>query len=623
MGLPIRSALLQNDGFWRVTVAYVSELNTSAHGSTARPIEGAQSSLFGMAIRDAFFPVSVFFSIYYVGVAIAQLMNQEGLALLVLPGLALVISALFLIQGFRWRRQPPRTDITIGWFVLLLSFSNTVALNIHGQADAFFGQLIVQIGLGLVGVSWRAFYVLSLVIAFPVFSAIWFGPGVDMSGSPTLLFGGAFMLSYVLQILSIRYRERLAQAQAESDIQRRAAETNLLRFQEESSRREALQEKLAHSDRLESLGILAGGVAHDFNNLLAVIIGRASALQVQPMPKDLHEGVGAVLEAAERAALLSRELLAYAGRSAQVTEPVDLNREAAAVSRLAQSTLPAGVELAVAQSTDDEVVLADRGQVQQILLNLIMNAADSMAGRGGTVEVETGRVELTEERATELEPPQRRTGGEYCFVQVKDQGTGISPEIRKHIFDPFFSTKPEGRGLGLAAALGIARVRGGGFEVESESGSGSCFTLYLPASSASVQPLEAVPRRHRLQEVPRVLVIDDRAEVRDMVLTVLERCGYDGVGVDGGRAAVSLLAASPGDYSLAIVDMSMPDMDGEATFRALRAIRGDLPVLLSSGFDAHETAARLAHIEGVDFLPKPYRLAELQNRIEALVSHPA
>jgi CheY-like chemotaxis protein len=269
------------------------------------------------------------------------------------------------------------------------------------------------------------------------------------------------------------------------------------------------------------------------------------------------------------------------------------------------------------------VVLADRGQIQQILLNLIINAADAMVERGGKVEVTTGRIELTAERATELEPPQPRARGEFCFVRVEDQGSGISSEIRKHIFDPFFSTKPQGRGLGLAAALGIARVRGGGFEVESEPGIGSRFSLYLPASSATVEPVVTSPRPFRTRATPRILVVDDRAEVRGMVLTVLDRCGYVGVGVEGGRAAMKLFAAAPQDYSLAIVDMSMPDMDGEATFRALRSVRSDLPVLLSSGFDAHETAARLAQLEGVDFLPKPYRLTELQERVEALVNESA
>lgn len=621
MGLPFRRALLQNDGTELETLARVPELNTSAQDSAAGQHREVESSIIGMAISDAIFPVSVFFALYYLAAAALHQLSQEGLALQLFPVMSVLTSALFLLQGFRWRRKPPGTDVTVAWFVLLASINNTVVLNITGQSDAFFAQLLAQLSIGLVGISWRAFYLLSLVIAFPILSALWFGPGVGLTGTPILVFGSTFILSFIVQFLAIRYRARLALAKAESDIQRRAAETNLLRFQEEASRRESLQEKLAHSDRLESLGILAGGVAHDFNNLLAVIIGRASALQAQQIPKDLHDGVGAVLEAAERAALLSRELLAYAGRSAQVTEPVDLNREVAAVSRLAQSALPAGVDLAITRSAVDEVVLADRGQVQQILLNLIMNAADSMEGHGGRIEVETGRIELTTERATELEPPQPRTGGEYCFVCVEDQGMGMSPEIRKHIFDPFFSTKPEGRGLGLAAALGIARVRGGGFEVESEPGNGSRFTLCLPASSASAQPLKTVSQHHKLHATPRILVVDDQPEVRGMVLTVLERCGYDGVGVDGGRAAVSLLAASPEGFSLAIVDMSMPEMDGEATFRALRAIRGDLPVLLSSGFDAHETAARLVHLDGVDFLPKPYRLAELQSRVEALISH--
>lgn len=584
-----------------------------------RRVAEIEATIFGMAIRDAVFPVSTIFSLYYVVAASAHVVVQEGLAQQVIPVMSLFTSVLFFLQGLRWRRAVPGVDRTVSWFVTILSLNNLVVLTLTGQADAFFGQLIAQIGLGLVGVSWPAFFGLSVVIAAPVVAGSVAGPGIQMTGSGALLYGSAFLLAYVSQLLSTRFRERLAGAQAESERQRQAAETNLSRFREEASRREQLQERLAHADRLESLGILAGGVAHDFNNLLAVIIGRTSALQEQALPGELKAEVDAVLEAAERAALLSRELLAYAGRSAQVAAPVDLRREVSAVGRLARSTLPQGVELLLQEDRTPEVVLADRSQIQQIVLNLLMNAGDAMREQGGTIRVRVGHAALDQERASLLEPPQVRQAGDYAFIRVEDQGVGMSAEIRKHIFDPFFSTKPAGRGLGLAAALGIARVHGGGFEVMSELGKGSCFTLYLPSSDAELPAVEAPPARPAPKARPRVLVIDDQSQVREMVTTVLERCGYRTLAASGGREGVGLLMAEPDDVALAIVDMSMPDMDGEATFHALRAVREGLPVLLSSGFDAHETAARLAHSQHVGFLQKPYRLVELQTRVEELL----
>jgi CheY-like chemotaxis protein len=196
----------------------------------------------------------------------------------------------------------------------------------------------------------------------------------------------------------------------------------------------------------------------------------------------------------------------------------------------------------------------------------------------------------------------------------------MSPEVRRRIFDPFYSTKNAGHGLGLAAALGIARSHNGGFDVQTEAGKGSTFTLWLPRSTAelAVEPRQIAPGRRSQQ--PRVLVVDDQSQVREMVVTVLERCGYRAVQAAGGREAIQALVSAPEDLALAIIDMSMPDMDGEATLRALRAVRADLPVLLSSGFDAHEAANRLAGEQGVDFLPKPYRLAELQAKVEALTA---
>ncbi len=290
------------------------------------------------------------------------------------------------------------------------------------------------------------------------------------------------------------------------------------------------------------------------------------------------------------------------------------------MGRLARSTLPQNVELIVTEARRAEVVIADRGQIQQIVLNLIINAADSMTELGSSLRVEVGRSELDAEAASQLEPPQMREAGSYCFVRVVDQGVGMTPETRKHIFDPFFSTKPNGQGLGLAAALGIARVLGGGFDVWSEPSRGSRFTLYLPTSAAEVLAVERPKLGKKLTQAPRVLVIDDQDAVREMVLAVLVGCGYRACPATGGREAVALLQSEPEEFALAIVDMSMPDMDGEAPFHALRTIRADLPVLLSSGFDAHETAARLAGTEGVSFLPKPYRLSELQARVEALIT---
>lgn len=194
-----------------------------------------------------------------------------------------------------------------------------------------------------------------------------------------------------MQQLASRYRHYLNSAQEESEQQRQAAEENLASFQAEARRREHLQERLAHAERLESLGLLAGGVTHDFNNLLAIVIGRASLMQERMANSNMRSELDAIIDAGERAASLSRELLAYAGRGTTIVALLDLGREVAGVCALARSSLPPGVDLRVAASNDEPVVRADRGQLQQIVLNLIINAGDATAERGGSIQVAVGR----------------------------------------------------------------------------------------------------------------------------------------------------------------------------------------------------------------------------------------
>lgn len=390
-------------------------------------------------------------------------------------------------------------------------------------------------------------------------------------------------------------------------------------FRPEARQREHLQERLAHAERLESLGLLAGGVAHDFNNLLAIVIGRASLLQGRTANSNMLRELDSIIDAGERAALLSRELLAYAGRGTTIVALLDLAREVSGVCALARSSLAPGVELRVAESHGELVVRADRGQLQQIVLNLIINAGDATAERGGSILVTVGRETLNAERALALEPLLDRSAGEYCFLKVTDNGAGMNAETLKHVFDPFYTTKSNGRGLGLAAALGIAKAHGGGISVVSQENRGSDFTLYLPASEGQVADVELTSRSAASGDKPTILVVDDQEDVRRMVVRMLQSADYLTIDAGGGAAAMLMLEEQPQVVQVAIVDMSMPEMDGEATFHALRRIRPDLPILLSSGFDAHEAAARLARGSRVDFLAKPYRLEQLLKKLDVLV----
>lgn len=576
-------------------------------------------SLFEQAIREATVPACAILCIYYAFITWAHWVGLDQPERLVVCLMAGATSLLFLVQGFRWRSAAPNSATLVTWVVVVISINNAVAMGLLGLESAFYGEVIVQAGLGFVGMRWSRYMVLTgVTLSAFVIGGLMRG-SVDFWYTNSMTISASTLLSLLMQQLASRYRDSLNAAQQDSERLRQAAEENLASFQAEVRQREHLQQRLAHAERLESLGLLAGGVAHDFNNLLAIVIGRASLVQERTADATLRTEIDAIIDAGERAALLSRELLAYAGRGTTIVALLDLGREVAGVCALARSSLSAGVELRVVESDGELGVRADRGQLQQIVLNLIINAGDATAARGGSILVAVGRERLNAERVLALEPLMDRAAGEYCFLKVTDNGSGMSAETLKHVFDPFYSTKSSGRGLGLAAALGIARAHGGGISVVSQENQGSEFTLYLPASDEKLMDVGSTPRSSAMGVRPTVLVVDDQKEVREMVIRMLQSADYLTASAGGGAAAVSLLEEQPQVAQVAIVDMSMPEMDGEATFHALRRIRPDLPILLSSGFDAHEAAARLAQGSRVDFLAKPYRLEQLLKKLDVLI----
>ncbi len=576
-------------------------------------------SLFERAIREATIPTCAILCIYYAFITWAHWVGLDQPERLVLCLMTGATSLLFLVQGFRWRTEAPNSATLVTWVVVVISIDNAAAIGLLGLESAFYGQVIVQAGLGFVGMRWSRYFALTGVILSAFVIGGLLRGNVDLWYTNSLIVSASTLLSMLMQQLASRYRDHLNSAQEESERQRQAAEENLANFQAEVRQREHLQQRLAHAERLESLGLLAGGVAHDFNNLLAIVIGRASLMQERMANSNMRTELDAIIDAGERAALLSRELLSYAGRGTTIVALLDLGREVAGVCALARSSLAPGVELRVAESHGELVVRADRGQLQQIVLNLIINAGDATAERGGSIQVAVGREKLNTERALALEPLMDRSAGEYCFLKVTDNGSGMSAETLKHVFDPFYTTKSNGRGLGLAAALGIARAHGGGISVVSQENHGSDFTLYLPASDGKIVDIGSTPRSTAMSDRPTILVVDDQEDVRGMIIRMLQDADYLTVDAGSGAAAVLMLEEQPQVVQVAIVDMSMPEMDGEATFHELRRIRPDLPILLSSGFDVHEAAARLSQGPRVDFLAKPYRLGQLLKKLDVLI----
>ncbi|HXS97576.1 MAG TPA: response regulator [Candidatus Limnocylindrales bacterium] len=382
------------------------------------------------------------------------------------------------------------------------------------------------------------------------------------------------------------------------------------------SERKRTEDHLLQSAKLESLGVLAGGLAHDFNNILTGILGNASlVLESIPRSDSNHELLQEVVNASERAADLTRQMLAFAGKGRFVIEPVDLSRAIEDISELMDTSLPKPVRLSMELARDLPLVDADLRQLQQMVFNLVINAGEAIGERPGLVVVETGTRELTQ--AKRAAPFDDLQPGLYAYAAVQDTGTGMDAQTLSRIFDPFFTTKFTGRGLGLPAAMGIARSHHGAIQVESEAGRGSRFEVLLPAKAApaskpagGVAAATAAPERGRT-----ILVVDDEDIVRRTTRAVLERKGYQVILAENGQQAIEIFRERNTEISLILLDVTMPVMGGEEAARHLHTIRHDVPILVSSGYNESEVARRFVGRRVAGYVRKPYTSSALLAKI--------
>jgi len=384
--------------------------------------------------------------------------------------------------------------------------------------------------------------------------------------------------------------------------------------------RRRIEEQLRHTQKLESLGVLAGGVAHDFNNLLTGILGNASlALDRVPEHNPNHVLLEEVMRAAERAADLTRQLLAYAGKGRFVMRNIDLPGLVKELSGLVQTSIPKTVQLRL-QLEPVPAIYSDPGQMQQIVMNLVINAAEAIGPEGGTVLVRTGAqavdqqyLETLSSSAELLQP------GNYVMLEVHDTGCGMSEETLKKIFDPFFTTKFAGRGLGLSAVLGIVRAHSGALKVYSQPGRGTTFKLLFPISkeAAAAEPAGEV---RDLAGSGTVLVVDDEEVVRRTASHALERYGYRTLLAGDGHEAIEIYQREPG-ISLVLLDLTMPVMSGEEALRGLQTINPGVRVLLTSGYNEVEAVQRFAGKGLAGFIQKPYTAAALAERVKEVMAH--
>jgi PAS domain S-box-containing protein len=412
----------------------------------------------------------------------------------------------------------------------------------------------------------------------------------------------------------IREPDRLRVVGAARDV------TDARRAEEERFR---LERQVQEAQRLESLGLVTGGVAHDFNNLLAVILGNGRlALAELPAGHPLRPRLERMLAAAEHGAGLTEQMLVYAGRAPRAPKPVDLSWLVADMLDLARAALPPGVVLRE-ELAASVWVHGDETQLRQVVLNLVANAGEALGARPGCVELRTAHADAGAEDLARGRGAPELAPGRYALLEVVDDGCGMDAETSERVFEPFFTTKLSGRGLGLAAVLGIVRGHGGRVEVASEPARGSRFRVWLPAGAAARAARERAPVERAPRSPARVLVIDDQEPLLDLAHEFLTRAGFAVETALGGRAGLERIRAAAGEFDAVVLDLAMPELDGEQVGRALRALRADLPLLLVSGYDADLAAARYAALAPARFLRKPFAREEIAGALAELLGRPS
>ena len=373
------------------------------------------------------------------------------------------------------------------------------------------------------------------------------------------------------------------------------------------------RDQLRQTQRLDALGQLAGGVAHDFNNLLTIILSYAALLLEDAMPgSDEQRSIEEIKGASERAAALTRQLLAFSRRQVLQPRAVDLNETVGEVEKMLRRLLAADIELDINLDVDLGLVMADPGQIEQVLVNLAINARDAMPD-GGRLSISTSNVDLD---GSYLDIDARALTGPYVMISVADNGVGMSADVVAKAFDPFFTTKDVGKGtgLGLATVHGIIEQSGGRVWVYSEPGRGATFKIYLPRISVAAQALAETTAGAELGGSESVLLIDDNEELRRVVRRMLERAGYAVHEAGNGVAALAQLDRGV-PVDLVISDVMMPELGGRAVVDAVRQRHKSVKLLLMSGYD-YDTALRgMAQRGDVAFIEKPFTAEKLLRKL--------
>ena len=387
-----------------------------------------------------------------------------------------------------------------------------------------------------------------------------------------------------------------------------------------------LERELIQAQKMEAIGTLASGVAHDLNNIFQIIAGYVQMGQeMAVLDSRMKHFLAQIEKTVERASMVTRQLLVFSRKEKTRREIIDVNKQIVSLSRLLQRVIPKMIRIDLRLSADAGAIFADPIQLEQVLMNLALNARDAMP-EGGELVISTNRIKNRWEV-----PPlvaslgSRNSGEELVRIQVRDTGTGMAPEVRERIFDPFFTTKEEGQGtgLGLAIVYGIVKRHGGWITCESEPGTGTTFSIFFPVCRDDEQSVEQGESgtEYAGKSSETILLIDDEEQIRDIGKNMLEKVGFQVITASSGEEALQLFKEEGERVNLVLLDLNMPGMGGFRCLKRLKEMRPDIKVIICTGYLDDETITKIRELNVEDFVHKPFRFSEILPIIRARLSN--
>ncbi|MDY6786745.1 MAG: response regulator [candidate division WOR-3 bacterium] len=373
--------------------------------------------------------------------------------------------------------------------------------------------------------------------------------------------------------------------------------------------------RLFELQKLESISVLAGGIAHDFNNILMAIIGNAELGMAElPQSSPVRDTFNSIIEASSDAAKINRQILAYSGQGKTRVKSIVVNELIEGIDYLLSVLLPDNIVLKYKLKEDIDNIKGDPNQIKQIIVNLVSNAIDAIEDKRGVITIKTGSMYCDRAYLENTFVSENVPEGRDIYIEVSDTGTGVDKELKTRIFEPYFTTKEHGRGLGMSAILGIVRSNGGALKIYSEKGEGTTVKVLLPVESPQDGKFADTVK---WQGKGKILIVDDDEKILEIACLMLKSIGFETITASDGVEAIDIMKDND-DINLVILDLTMPGMNGNDTYSAIRRISGDIPVIITSGYDARRIEEEFAGKNIAGIIEKPYRMETLRDIIRSI-----